>query len=124
VNGGRARNELGRDPRLRLERRLALHPTEVVGQVALALVLLVGSGLMVRSFQELRSVDPGFEAEGVMTFRLSLPPSKYANPEATAQFYDQLLERLEAVLGVAAAARMIPAERAARTPPAVALRAD
>jgi len=76
----------------------------VVGQVALALVLLVGSGLMVRSFQQLRSVDPGFSTEGVMTFRLSLPPSKYANPEATAQFYDQLIERLEAVPNVVSAA--------------------
>ena len=76
----------------------------VVGQVALALVLLVGSGLMVRSFQALRSVDPGFDADGVMTFRLSLPPSKYATPEATAQFYDQLMERLEAIPGAETAA--------------------
>ena len=71
----------------------------VVGQVALALVLLVGSGLMVRSFQQLRSVDPGFDAEGVMTFRLSPPPSKYESAEATVRFYDQLLERLRAIPG-------------------------
>ncbi|MEX2049062.1 MAG: ABC transporter permease [Gemmatimonadota bacterium] len=95
-DGGRG-STIGRE---RLHARSVL----VVGQVALALVLLVGSGLMVRSFQELRSVDPGFEADGVMTFRLSLPPSKYPNPEATAQFYDQLLERLEAIPGVSAAA--------------------
>ena len=76
----------------------------VVGQVALALVLLVGSGLMVRSFQQLRSVDPGFETEGLMTFRVSPPPNKYANAEATAQFYDQLIERLEAIPGAVSAA--------------------
>jgi len=71
--------------------------TLVIGQVALALMLLVGSGLVVRSFQELRSVDPGFEADRVMTFRLSLPPNKYSTPDATAQFYDELVERLEAI---------------------------
>jgi len=76
----------------------------VVAQVALALVLLAGSGLMVRSFQELRSVDPGFEASGVMTFRLSLPPGKYPGGEPAVQFYDQLLERLEAIPGVLSAA--------------------
>jgi putative ABC transport system permease protein len=75
----------------------------VVGQIALALVLLVGSGLLVRSFQQLRSVDPGFDAAGVMTFRLSLPPSKYQGGEATAQFYDDLLERLDALPGAASA---------------------
>jgi putative ABC transport system permease protein len=75
----------------------------VVGQVALALMLLVGSGLMVRSFQQLRSVDPGFDAAGVMTFRLSPPPSKYPGGDGTAQFYDQLLERLEAIPGATSA---------------------
>jgi predicted permease len=76
----------------------------VVAQVALALVLLVGSGLMVRSFQQLRSVDPGFETAGLMTFRLSPPPTKYEGAEATARFYDELLERLEAIPGATSAA--------------------
>ncbi len=76
----------------------------VVGQVALALILLVGSGLMVRSFQQLRSVDPGFDAPGLMTFRLSPPPSKYPDAEATARFYDQLIQRLEEIPGVSSAA--------------------
>ncbi len=67
-------------------------------------MLLVGSGLMVRSFRELRSVDPGFDSDGVMTFRVSLPPNKYPNPDATAQFYDQLIERLEALPGATRAA--------------------
>ena len=75
----------------------------VVAQVALALVLLVGSGLMVRSFQELRSVDPGFNAEGVLTFRLAPPPNKYAGPDALTQFYDELIDRLEELPSVVSA---------------------
>jgi len=94
-DGGRG-STIGRD---RHRARGAL----VVVQVALALVLLVGSGLMVRSFQELRSVDPGFDAGGVMTFRLSPPPSKYANGEATAQFYDQLIEQWRSIPGATSA---------------------
>lgn len=76
----------------------------VVAQVALALVLLIGSGLMVRSFQQLRSVDPGFVADGIMTFRLSPPPTKYEGGEPVAQFYDELIERLEAIPGAVSAA--------------------
>ncbi|HYV97580.1 MAG TPA: ABC transporter permease [Gemmatimonadaceae bacterium] len=75
----------------------------VVTQIALALVLLVGSGLMVRSFQKLRAVNPGFSPDAVLTFRLAPPPSKYPTPEVTAQFYTNLLERLRALPGVQAA---------------------
>ncbi len=95
-DGGRG-STIGKD---RHRARSAL----VVGQVALALMLLVGSGLMVRTFQQLRSVDPGFVSDGVMTFRLSVPPSKYPTPESVAQFYDQLTERLEGLQGVSSAA--------------------
>ena len=70
----------------------------VIGQVALALMLLVGSGLLVRSYQQLRDVDPGFQS-GAMTFRLSPPPNKYADAEATARFYGELVQRLEAIPG-------------------------
>ena len=72
----------------------------VMTQVALAFVLVIGSGLMVRSFQALRSVDPGFSADGVLTFEVRPLPTKYAKAEAVAQFYDRLIERLEAVPGV------------------------
>ena len=75
----------------------------VVLQVAMALLLLVGSGLMVRSYQELRSVNPGFRSDGLVTFQLSLPPSRYQTPEATARFYDDLLARLREMPGVEAA---------------------
>ena len=76
----------------------------VVAQIALALVVVVGSGLMFRSFQRLRAVDPGFRAENVLTFKLSPVPANYDNsPEVLARFYDELLDGLEAIPGVARA---------------------
>jgi len=75
----------------------------VAGQVALALVLLVGSGLMVRSFAALSRVDPGFEAEDLLTFRVSLPSSQYRSPQEVATFHQEFLDRLRALPGVRAA---------------------
>jgi predicted permease len=91
-DGGRA--TIGRD-------RHRTRSVLVVAQVALALVLLVGSGLMVRSFQELRAVDPGFQPEGLLTFTIVLFPPKYGFGEPTAQFYDELIDRLEDIPAVA-----------------------
>lgn len=64
----------------------------VICEMALALVLLAGAGLLINSFERLRAVDPGFDPDKVLTCRISLP-SKYKNPEVAA-FYRQLLERL------------------------------
>ena len=72
----------------------------VVVQVALALVLLVEAGLMMRSFWLLVSVDPGIDPRGVLTVRLNLPESEYADSARTARFYVQLLERVRALAGV------------------------
>jgi predicted permease len=72
----------------------------VAGQTALALILLVGSGLMLRSFDALRSVDPGFEAEGSLVFRLSLPPTTYETAQSAASFHQQLMERIATLPGV------------------------
>jgi putative ABC transport system permease protein len=72
----------------------------VAGQVALALVLLVGSGLMVRSFSALSSVDPGFRAEGLLTFRVSLPSNSYDSAEEIAGFHRNLLEGIRGLPGV------------------------
>jgi predicted permease len=72
----------------------------VAGQTALALILLVGSGLMIRSFNELRNVDPGFEPERVLTFGIALPPTRYTTAQGAAGFHQQLLERLAALPGV------------------------
>ncbi len=84
----------------------------VAVQVALALVLLVGSGLLVRTFAALRDVDPGFEARNVLTFRISLPTSDYESPEAVASFHRQFLERLRGLPGVqeAGAVSRLPVE--------------
>ena len=72
----------------------------VVVQVAMALVLLVGAGLMVRSFAALRGVHPGLEASGVSTFELLLPRDRYPDDARTAQFHRTLQERIAAVPGV------------------------
>ena len=74
----------------------------VVAQVALALVLLVGSGLMFRSFQALQSVDLGFESEGLLTFRYGLPRAEYSDPAGVLAFHRQLTDELAAVPGVTA----------------------
>jgi predicted permease len=72
----------------------------VVVQTAMALVLLIGSGLMVRSFWEIKNVDPGFIAEDVLTFRLSLPPSEYPGQTDVANFHQRVLDRLADLPGV------------------------
>ena len=76
--------------------------TLVVAQVALALVLLVGSGLMIRSLVALLAVDPGFDADGVLTVRLSVPPGEIEAQAGVADFYRQLQDRLRAQAGVEA----------------------
>ena len=72
----------------------------VVTQIALALILLVGSGLMYRSFQALRAVDPGFRAENVLTAQITVPTAEIEGWEATAGFFRQLRDRLLAEPGV------------------------
>jgi putative ABC transport system permease protein len=72
----------------------------VVVQVALALVLLVGSGLLARSFQRMRAVDPGFKSDNVLTLRLALPDATYRTPGDIARFFYQVTTRLAAVPGV------------------------
>jgi len=74
----------------------------VVAQVALALVLLIGSGLMFRSFQALRSLDPGYDVSGVLTARITVPGPEIEGALETAGFFRQLGERLAAQPGVEA----------------------
>ena len=69
-------------------------------QVALALVLLVASGLMVRSFQKLRAVDPGFNPTSTLTFSIGLPQTKYRTRQAAADVHANILDRLSALPGV------------------------
>jgi putative ABC transport system permease protein len=75
----------------------------VVAEIAVALVLLAGAGLLLKSYALLRRVDPGFRPERVLTARLDLPDSKYHGPERQAAFYRQALERIESLPGVRAA---------------------
>ncbi|HUP52998.1 MAG TPA: ABC transporter permease [Longimicrobiales bacterium] len=72
----------------------------VVGQVALAMVLLTGAGLMLKSFQRLGSVDLGFEPDGVLAVTVSLPASRFAGGGDRIAYYDELLARLAALPGV------------------------
>lgn len=72
----------------------------VVGEVAVSLVLLIGTGLMVRSFQALQQVRPGFESQHVMTFGLSLPRQTYPQGAEVRNFVNELHTRLEALPGV------------------------
>ena len=71
----------------------------VVLQVAMALVLLVGAGLMFRSFQALRQVDPGFDHEGLLTARITVPEGEFEGMPENALFFQQLQERLAAQPG-------------------------
>jgi len=71
-----------------------------VAQVAIAIVLLIGAGLMAKSFWALVHVAPGFRADGVLTARLSLPEARYPDNRTIAAFEQQLLERLRARPGV------------------------
>jgi len=72
----------------------------VIAQVALALVLLAGAGLLIRSFVRLVNVHPGFNAQGTVTMTVSLPGSRYGEPPQRVQFYQRLFERIDALPGV------------------------
>ena len=76
----------------------------VAAQTALALTLVVGSGLAVRSFQKLTQVDPGFDPVDVLTFGVELPDQLYAAPGSRLRFHHQLVTRLQALPGAAGAA--------------------
>lgn len=82
----------------------------VVTEVALSLMLLTATGLLLRSFARLQAIEPGFESSNVLTLRMSLPRARYANPDATTRFYEQVLPKMEALPGVvsASASSVIP----------------
>jgi predicted permease len=75
--------------------------TLVVGQVAMALVLLVSAGLMIRTFQALRRVDPGFtDAQHLQVMRISIPDSLVAEPQRVTRTQNEILDKLAAIPGV------------------------
>jgi putative ABC transport system permease protein len=93
--GGRGSSEGGGRGRLRAGL--------VVSEVAVALVLMTGAGLLIESFAHLMHVDPGFTSKGVMTFPLSLPSARYGQPAQQADFYRLLLEKVKSVPQIQAA---------------------
>lgn len=72
----------------------------VVLEVAFSLVLLTGAGLMLKSFQRLITLDPGFQPEGLLTMRLALPSTRYRTPESIAVFHDKLYAQIRSMPGV------------------------
>jgi predicted permease len=78
----------------------------VVAEVTLAAVLLIGAGLLIRSFWELNRVDPGFRPAGLLSFQVSLPQASYGRAEQVAAFYRRLIDDLAGLPGVSGAAAM------------------
>ncbi|MCI0491134.1 MAG: ABC transporter permease [Blastocatellia bacterium] len=76
----------------------------VIAEVALTLVLLVGAGLMIRSFIRLQQVDIGFNPQNILTMQINLPLEQYAGSRDWSDFFDRLIERVEALPGVESAA--------------------
>jgi putative ABC transport system permease protein len=72
----------------------------VVSEIALSLVLLIGAGLMIRSFIRLQSFDLGFNPKNLVTMRIQLPGSKYREEQQVANFFQQLFQRMESAPGI------------------------
>ena len=85
-------------------RRNRVRNALVISEVALALVLLVGAGLLLKSFVRLQNVDPGFDPRNVLTMEVSLPVAKYPRGKPVADFYAETIRRVQALPGVEAAA--------------------
>jgi putative ABC transport system permease protein len=75
----------------------------VVAEVALSLVLLIGAGLMIRSFQQLHGVNPGFESHGVLTMTAAVSRAKFPLPAQQINFFEQVLQRVRTLPGVESA---------------------
>jgi predicted permease len=84
-------------------RRRVLRDALVVGEIALSLALLVGAGLLLRSFAQMRGAEIGVEPQHVLTTRIALPEAKYATIDQQQAFYDQLLTRLSHSPGIVSA---------------------
>ena len=83
--------------------RLRMRNTLVIAQVAMAAMLLVVCGLMIRTAENLTRVDIGFRSDGVLTFRIALPNVTYPTPRDVARFHSSMLERIRQLPGVVAA---------------------
>jgi putative ABC transport system permease protein len=88
------RDALAEGGRAAAPARATVRTLLVIGEVAIALVLLIGSALLVRSFARIMAVDPGFDAAGVVTANMSVPGTKYPDPARAAQFSAGLVAKL------------------------------
>jgi putative ABC transport system permease protein len=88
-------------------RRNRIRGTLVVSELAIAVVLLVGSGLLIQSLWRLRQVSPGFDSQNLLTFVVGIPEVKYPT-EKQAQFYQDLLARIETLPAVTSASSVVP----------------
>ncbi|HSE99131.1 MAG TPA: ABC transporter permease, partial [Blastocatellia bacterium] len=83
--------------------RLGLRNILVIAEIGLSLVLLIGAGLLIKSFARLLDEDPGFNPQNVLTMRLSLPAERYPEDAQVAAFYEQLLQKVAVTPGVESA---------------------
>jgi len=88
----------------------------VVSEITLALVLLIGAGLLIKSFSRLQDVDPGFNYDRMLTFQISLPPTLYSKPNQITGFFKNAVDRISALPGVKGAGAISQAPLAANGP--------
>jgi len=86
---------------------LQLRNILVIAEVALTLTLLTGSGLLIKSFVKLQSIDPGFNAENLLTMQISVPSARGREPKQEVEFYDEILAKVKALPGVESAGTIL-----------------
>jgi predicted permease len=97
----------GGGPRARPDARRRMRGLLVMSEMALASMLLVSSGLLIRSFMALRDVDPGFETRGVLTMQMAITGPRFATVEATSRIVRDALQHVQTIAGVDAAAATV-----------------
>ena len=102
ANGSLAARASGRSSTTRLQRRTL--DGLVAAEIALACVLLIGGGLLLRAYQRIQNVKPGFNPENVLTFRITLPNAKYPDGKDRVMYFERALESMRALPGVTHAA--------------------
>lgn len=103
ATGLRVSDSLGLGGRTSTGGRRRLHSLLVISEIAMALVLLTGAGLMIRSFMLIRAVDPGFRTENIVTMTADLPEASYPTAAAIQAFYANVLAKISNLPGVVAA---------------------
>ena len=98
------RVSLREDARGQVGGRERLRSMLVVAQIAASILLLVSAGLLIRALDRVQSIHPGFSADGVLVLRTALPTERYKTTTSRAQFYERVIEKVEALPGVTAAA--------------------